>query len=251
MSGYPPSTKKIPPNYHEIYLDIGVLHEIQNSFDNMLQNPEETTKNPLTMLHRHIKASGKRGVDILNHPKMQALMNSGQKFDLMVYGWFKNDFLLGVGAHFQCPIAVMVTVPPLKIVRDMVGNPASIASVPFVMRSQADAPRTFTIRLMDFIFHTVEFIITNYLRYFVIEPYYNEHFPAYKNYPSYGDVMQNISLLMVNSHFSMGKPRPYLPNVIEISGIQVKDKPDPLPQVRFIQIFLQSFGTFSFNQNRF
>lgn len=251
MSGYPPSSKKHPPNYHEIYLDIEILPEIQEKLDNMLQQPGQTSKNPFKMFPKLLAASNKRGVDIFHHPRMQELMNSGQNFDLMVYGWFMNDFLLGVGAHFQCPIAVMITIPPIKQVRDMVGNPASVASVPFIMRSQSDEPRTFTLRLIDFLMHAVEYIFTNLLRYFVYEPYYDEHFPASKNYPSYENVLRNVSLLMVNSHFSMGKPRPYLPNVIEISGIQVKDKPDPLPQVRFIQIFLQSFGTFSFNQNRF
>lgn len=43
--------------------------------------------------------------------------------------------------------------------------------------------------------------------------------------------MNNVSLALVNIHFSSGIIRPYLPNMIEIGGIQVKPKPSPLPQV--------------------
>jgi UDP:flavonoid glycosyltransferase YjiC (YdhE family) len=42
--------------------------------------------------------------------------------------------------------------------------------------------------------------------------------------------MRNVSLVLVNSHFSSYHVRPYLPNVIEVGGLQVKTKADPLPE---------------------
>lgn len=41
--------------------------------------------------------------------------------------------------------------------------------------------------------------------------------------------MRNVSLILLNIHFSSSVPRPYLPNVIEVGGLQVKSKPSPLP----------------------
>lgn len=41
---------------------------------------------------------------------------------------------------------------------------------------------------------------------------------------------KNISLVLVNYHFSQGNPRPNVPGLIEIGGVQVKEKPDPLPE---------------------
>lgn len=38
-----------------------------------------------------------------------------------------------------------------------------------------------------------------------------------------------MSLILVNSHFSQGGVRPNLPNVIEVGGLQIKEKPYPLP----------------------
>lgn len=56
------------------------------------------------------------------------------------------------------------------------------------------------------------------------------NFPA-DRYRSFDDSMSNVSLALINIHFSSGTVRPYLPNMIEIGGIQVKPKPSPLPQV--------------------
>lgn len=50
-------------------------------------------------------------------------------------------------------------------------------------------------------------------------------------YRSYDEMLNNVSLVLVNSHFSSGHPLPQLPNMVEIGGIQVKPQPAPLPEV--------------------
>lgn len=60
--------------------------------------------------------------------------------------------------------------------------------------------------------------------------YSSELFPSNK-YRSYEDSLKNLSLVLVNGHFSQSYPRPNVPAVIEVGGLQVKPKPDPLPQV--------------------
>lgn len=177
-----------------------------------------------------IGAVSNRSVDMLLHPKMQAIMHSGQTFDLMIFGWFLNDFLLGVGAHFQCPTAVVITLHGLRPVRNYVGNPAAVSSVPCITRGHDEAPMTFWRRLLEFLMYAAEYLADVIFNY-IYELYYNEHFPASKNYPSFDKVRENVSLVLVNSHFSQGKPRPLVPNMVEISGIQLKEKPDPLPEV--------------------
>ncbi|KAJ6634253.1 UDP-glucosyltransferase 2 [Pseudolycoriella hygida] len=52
---------------------------------------------------------------------------------------------------------------------------------------------------------------------------------ASKNYPTFREVTRNVSLVFVGHHFSQGAIRPYVPNLIDIGGIQIKNKPDPLP----------------------
>lgn len=40
---------------------------------------------------------------------------------------------------------------------------------------------------------------------------------------------KNVSLVLVNHHFSQGPVRPLPPGMVEIGGIQIKERPDPLP----------------------
>lgn len=52
-------------------------------------------------------------------------------------------------------------------------------------------------------------------------------------------------MIFLNGHFSQGSVRPYVPAMLEVGGLQVKSKPDPLPTVRnsnhFITFTLELF----------
>lgn len=52
-----------------------------------------------------------------------------------------------------------------------------------------------------------------------------------KSMPTFAQAKRNVSLAFCNGHgISEGPIRPNVPGVIEIGGIQVKSKPDPLPE---------------------
>lgn len=57
---------------------------------------------------------------------------------------------------------------------------------------------------------------------------YDKAFPDPK--PSLSDAMKNVNMVLLNSHFSMNYPRPYLPNMIEVGGLHINRVPNPLPQ---------------------
>lgn len=58
-----------------------------------------------------------------------------------------------------------------------------------------------------------------------------------KDVPDSYTLMEKISLVFINSHFSFHLPRPWVPNLIEIGGIHVTD-PKPLP--KDIQLFIDN-----------
>ncbi|KAE9528127.1 hypothetical protein AGLY_012549 [Aphis glycines] len=58
-----------------------------------------------------------------------------------------------------------------------------------------------------------------------------------KDVPDSYTLMEKISLVFINSHFSFNLPRPWVPNLIEIGGIHVTD-PKPLP--KDIQLFIDN-----------
>lgn len=48
---------------------------------------------------------------------------------------------------------------------------------------------------------------------------------------SFDEALKNVSLVFCNSHaISEGPLRPNVPGIVEIGGIQIKDKPEPLPK---------------------
>lgn len=48
---------------------------------------------------------------------------------------------------------------------------------------------------------------------------------------TYDEAIFNVSLILLNSHFTAQLPRPYLPNVIEVGGMHIKSKANKLPTV--------------------
>lgn len=52
----------------------------------------------------------------------------------------------------------------------------------------------------------------------------NEHFknyPGFENLPSLAEMQNNISLFLVDNHFSLSYSRPYLPNAVDFGGLSV------------------------------
>lgn len=60
--------------------------------------------------------------------------------------------------------------------------------------------------------------------------YYRANFPALKKFPKLDVQLRNVSLVLVNDHFSLTVPRPNLPAIVPIAGFHIKPRPD-LPVV--------------------
>lgn len=205
-----------------------VIHKL---VDAAVKNKQSEAK-VIWRLPQTLISISRRSSDLLKHKKLQEfLQNKDEKFDLVIIGWFVNDFHLGIAGHYRCPSVVLSPQPHLKPLRDLVGNPASVSTVPVMTMGHLSESLTFWQRLKLFVLYTLEYIGTWWLNVYLHEPYYNENFPASKNYPTFDEVKRNVSLVLVNHHFSLGGIRPLMPNLIEISGIQAKLKPDPLPTV--------------------
>lgn len=87
------------------------------------------------------------------HPTVQRLMVK-ESFDLVILGYFINDFHLGLAAHFQCPVIVSFMLQPLTILHEMVGNPAEISYVPTIF-SEITQPMGFFERVQNFLYLAV------------------------------------------------------------------------------------------------
>lgn len=220
-------------NFNEIYLEI-IGCDMMDKMSDFMKKPEKAGKFELSKMVDAIRTLIKQYDQVMRHPKLLDLMKSNQKFDLVVLGWFVNDFHLGIAGHFQCPTVLITTLPAVKPIRDLTGSPAAVAGTPNMPRPVNGVPMTFFQRVEQFLLYVFEFIVVIIINTFIQEPYYKEHFPASKNYPTFDEVKKNVSLVLIAHHFSQTTVPPYLPNMIEVGGLQIKTKPDPLPEARFI-----------------
>lgn len=232
-------TDKTLTNFHELHLTEKnvFLKEFRNEVATKIQNSDKqgsTFSDAISSL----KINAQSAHDALEDPVTRLLMESGQKFDLFILGWTYNDFLLGIAAHFKCPSIVFHTVATTKSIRDFVASPTAVQNNQASAIVHRQTEITFFKRISFLWEHAVEFVMMEFYNCFVLRPYYNQHFPATKNYPSFRDVKRNVSLVFVGHHFSQGAIRPTVPNLIEIGGIQIKTEPDPLPPT--IEEFLRN-----------
>uniref|UniRef100_A0A1L8EB31 Putative udp-glucuronosyltransferase 1-6-like isoform x2 n=1 Tax=Haematobia irritans TaxID=7368 RepID=A0A1L8EB31_HAEIR len=166
----------------------------------------------------------------MNNPKMLDFLSTSKAgdFDLLILGYFMNDFMLGLGAHFQCPIVLSFMVQPIFSINSMIGNPAEesyVASL-FVGYKQ---PMDFWQRVTNFMAYIIEYYVFAPITAWKVKEMYRYNFPP-DRYPPLEEVYKNVSLVLTNHHFSQGPIRPNVPALIEIGGIQIKENPDPLPK---------------------
>ncbi|KAH8279586.1 hypothetical protein KR018_003438 [Drosophila ironensis] len=180
-----------------------------------------------------------RQVDVLEDPRFTELyLNKGNKFDVVFIGFFFNTYQVAMGARFNCPLIVSWPGSPVFVVNEFVGNP-ELASVP--QMSVAVAPgevMNFQQRVKNFASNVGFQLLDVYLT-AKFNKFYDRLWGNDKSMPSFKEAMKNVSLAFCNGHgLSEGPVRPNVPAIIEIGGIQVKNKADPLP--KDIQEFLDN-----------
>lgn len=202
--------------------------EVGEKIREMLMKKADTGENAFVGFYQRNVAMAYAANRTLNHPAMQNLMKT-ESFDLLIFGWLMNDFVLGVSGHFRCPSVVLSTLPAFKTLREYVGNPSDITHSPTILFGLKN-PFVFLERLTNFAANLIENILFFIIEHFHHEPLYGFNFPSDK-YPSLDEVRKNVSLVLVNYHFSQGVIRSYVPGMVEVGGLHINTNPAPLPKV--------------------
>uniref|UniRef100_A0A0K8VAA1 UDP-glucuronosyltransferase 1-1 n=1 Tax=Bactrocera latifrons TaxID=174628 RepID=A0A0K8VAA1_BACLA len=170
-----------------------------------------------------------RADEIMRHPWMREFLRNSRAgdYDLLLFGFLMNEYQIGLAAHFRCPIVMTWVIQPALQIHRFVGNPQQLSYVPSFI-SAFKQPMNFMERVNNFLVTQFEQnMLVPYLDYNT-QKLYDYNFPS-DRYPPLDEVRKNVSLIFTNHHFSQGPIRPNVPNLIEIGGIQIKEKPDPLP----------------------
>lgn len=170
-------------------------------------------------------------VDVLEDPRFQELyLNKGNKFDVVFVGFFFNTYQVALGARFNCPVIISWSGPPMMMVNEVLGNP-ELSSVPQMhISAPPGQPMNFQQRMQNFA-STLGFNALSIFLNHKYNKFYDRLWSKDKSMPTFAQAKRNVSLAFCNGHgISEGPIRPNVPGVIEIGGIQVKSKPDPLPE---------------------
>lgn len=101
-----------------------------------------------------------------NQPKMLHFLQTHKAgdFDVIILGYFFNDFMLGLSAHFQCPIVLSFMVQPIFPINQVIGNPLEAAYVP-TLYSGFKQPMNFASRVKNFLANGFEqMVLTNLMQ---------------------------------------------------------------------------------------
>ncbi|KAJ6644050.1 UDP-glucosyltransferase 2, partial [Pseudolycoriella hygida] len=162
----------------------------------------------------------------LTHDVMRTFLHTNVKFDVIVMEIFMNEAFLGLSHHFQAPVVGFATFGASKWTNDMVGNPNPMSHVPH-FQAKFSERMTFFQRVINVVMFLSESV---YMKWFYMgrqEKLYNEIFPDPK--PTLDVLHKNVSLILLNNHFSLHYPRPYVTNMIEVGGLQINRTPRKLP----------------------
>jgi glucuronosyltransferase len=223
--GHMPQKKPIP-NYTDISVE-GSLPAIVNNFtiDFALELAEDAK-----LLDFIFNTNLDICRIVLEHPKVQRLINGDDKFDLIITEIFGPDCFLGLSHRFNAPIISMISSVMLPWANDRIGNPDHPAYIPdyFLPYTQH---MTFGQRLINTVATEVLKLGHYYFSELPMEKLSRQHFGP--DVPPIAELKKKTSLILVNSHFSLNVPRPTVPALIEVGGIHIKEK-GKLPEVSYL-----------------
>jgi glucuronosyltransferase len=156
----------------------------------------------------------------LQDEAFQKLITSNeQQFDIIITSAFCYDCVFGLSYMLEIPIIKFCTFSGTKWMDEWVGNPSSYAYLPHIYSDYVNR-----MNFWQRTFNTLSEIYMKLGRIFYVIPQHDAILRKYfnsSNIPSISVLQKNTSLLLINQHFSIGYPRPLMPNIVEVGGIHI------------------------------
>ncbi|XP_054744817.1 UDP-glycosyltransferase UGT5-like [Anastrepha obliqua] len=214
---------------HNIIIEPSEEH--QREMEQELSAMGVKKQNVVVMLMKFLMANNvltKMQYDALRNERFQSIYES--KFDLVILGYFVNNFKFIVPAKLNCPVIISWTGPPMEMVNGFVGVPPEMTYVPSTFTPYKNGELlSFGLRMFNtFTSYAMRLLVV--IMDISLNSYYKTLAEGDPTIRSYSQMLANVSLVFCNSHFSEGPIRPLVPGLVEIGGIQIKEKPDPLPK---------------------
>ena len=229
VSHFPRTEKAIAAEPLPNYKDIDLRDERYGVFINVV-DLKMITDSPLRIfmelygLHNMSSVACEVG---LKHPLVKQLATSGAKFDLVLTESFNTNCFMVVVHKFNAPVIEISThqLMPWAIEHMGISNEASY--IPSML-TRLPRPMSFTDRVWNAI--TIWFLTTFYNTVYhwkdqtIAEQVYGPGIPNLK------DLSRNATMMFANTHYTLHGSMLLPPNVVEVGGLHIPQKTNPLPK---------------------
>lgn len=99
--------------------------------------------------------------ELLKMSEFKKIMKE-EKFDLVIIGFFYNNYLLGLGDHFKCPTIILSVQGPFGITNNIVGNSQEVSAVPHQVIFQPGR-MSFMKRVANFLINGADMASTKFM----------------------------------------------------------------------------------------
>lgn len=217
-------------NVHENYKDVvlPVMEEAANSIINFDEIPRNRLKNygTLYMLYRF----GVRDCEMYLPSKViKDFIDKKEKYDVIIIESFNTDCFFSVVHKLNAPFILISSSILMPWNYEHIGNPDNPSYISSHVLDYS-GNMTFFQRVENSLVYVLSNVIYKCLMVGFANKIAAETFGS--NTPRPSDIVKNASLMFVNTHFSIGLPKPMVPGLIEIGGIHIaKTKVKKLPKV--------------------
>ncbi|XP_065368288.1 UDP-glucosyltransferase 2-like [Calliphora vicina] len=147
-----------------------------------------------------------------------------EKIDLILMEIFFSESFFGLSEYLKAPMVGVSTIGTMLTIDELVGNISPLSYIPNMILPLREM--NFFQRLLNVILYFVE-LTHYYYKYMPVQKQiYNFYYPNAQL--TFEEAQRNFSLVLLNDHFSLTTPRPYVPNMIEVAGLNIVTNPDPI-----------------------
>nr|QPA18384.1 UDP-gluconosyltransferase [Trialeurodes vaporariorum] len=212
--------KQSIPNYKEILITLGEPAPPLSEFKSLYLR----WKNKIFYINYIRDFFTPMTESFLRTKEFKDLLQSKEKYDLVIVeALFSMECLLALGHRFNAPVVNYNALFLSPWVAQLLGQPHSFSYIPDFRLPYTDQIN-FWGRIHNTAVGMYEILAGNFYHLPIHEELMRKYFkyPGSETLPTLRELIQNISITLVDSHTILNSVRPYSPNVVDVAGIQTE-----------------------------
>uniref|UniRef100_A0A2H8TJX5 UDP-glucuronosyltransferase 2C1 n=1 Tax=Melanaphis sacchari TaxID=742174 RepID=A0A2H8TJX5_9HEMI len=206
---------------------------------------KELERNVMEMINKNFVMSalsvwdlGLKLSKVLTHKSMvDFFQTTSDSFDLVLIESCCQEYTVALGHKFNAPVINLAPAMIWNSISKWLHVPSTFSYIPNIFLETESDNMSFTQRLKNTIIGIMQLYVENYLYLPKMKEIMDTHltYKGWQSRPSLEDMLNNVSLTLVNAHYAIGISRPYTPGVIDVGGMHIKES-KPLSGVRIINL---------------